>query len=84
MMSQYIICHGIDLLDLEDFSKIFNICITCTPPDDGGPMVTISISLYVDLIGERHFGLYEAKSFSEINPPYFAISVAIFFATEPL
>ena len=24
MMSQYIICHGIDLLDLEDFSKIFN------------------------------------------------------------
>ncbi|MDH1699783.1 holo-ACP synthase [Acinetobacter johnsonii] len=24
MMSQYIICHGVDLLDLEDFSKIFN------------------------------------------------------------
>ncbi len=24
MMSQYIICHGIDLLDLDDFSKIFN------------------------------------------------------------
>ncbi|KOR11697.1 holo-ACP synthase [Acinetobacter sp. UGAL515B_02] len=23
-MNQYIICHGIDLLDLEDFSKIFN------------------------------------------------------------
>lgn len=23
-MSQYIICHGVDLLDLEDFSKIFN------------------------------------------------------------
>lgn len=24
MMNQYIICHGVDLLDLEDFSKIFN------------------------------------------------------------
>lgn len=24
MMSQYIICHGVDLLDLEDFSRIFN------------------------------------------------------------
>jgi len=24
MMSQYIICHGVDLLDLDDFSKIFN------------------------------------------------------------
>lgn len=23
-MSQYVICHGVDLLDLEDFAKIFN------------------------------------------------------------
>ena len=27
-MSQYIICHGINLLDLEDFSKIFNNFLT--------------------------------------------------------